>query len=57
MGAGKWRDEYAQMLRGAGRVVVVADDDAPGREHAAQVAPVGGDGRRECPAGRALAAR
>jgi 5S rRNA maturation endonuclease (ribonuclease M5) len=37
MGAGKWRDEYAEALRGA-RVIVVADRDEPGREHAAQVA-------------------
>lgn len=37
MGAGKWRPEYAQRLRGA-RVVIVADRDEPGRKHAAQVA-------------------
>ena len=37
MGAGKWRDEYAQQLRGAS-VVVVADDDDPGRKHAHQAA-------------------
>ena len=34
MGAGKWRDEYAEPLRGA-HVVVVADKDEPGRKHAA----------------------
>lgn len=36
-GAGKWRDEYAETLRGAD-VVVVQDCDKPGREHAAEVA-------------------
>jgi putative DNA primase/helicase len=36
-GAGKWRAEYAQALAGA-RVVVVADRDDPGRDHARQVA-------------------
>lgn len=33
MGAGKWRDEYAEFLRGRD-VVVVPDNDRPGREHA-----------------------
>lgn len=33
MGAGKWRDEYAESLRGR-NVVVVPDNDRPGREHA-----------------------
>ena len=37
-GAGKWRDEYADMLDGAARVLVLADDDMPGRKHADQVA-------------------
>jgi hypothetical protein len=36
-GAGKWRPEYAESLRGA-RVVVVADKDAAGRKHAQEVA-------------------
>lgn len=36
-GAGKWRDEYSAALKGA-QVVVVADNDEPGRKHAAQVA-------------------
>ena len=36
-GAGKWRKEYAEMLRGVD-VVVVADRDEPGRTHAGQVA-------------------
>jgi 5S rRNA maturation endonuclease (ribonuclease M5) len=35
-GAGKWRPEYAEALRGA-EVVVVADRDEPGRKHARQV--------------------
>jgi 5S rRNA maturation endonuclease (ribonuclease M5) len=38
MGAGKWQPEFSETLRGAVRVVVVADKDKPGREHAAQVA-------------------
>lgn len=38
MGAGKWRPEYAQQLAGATRVVIVADADDPGVEHAQQVA-------------------
>lgn len=37
MGAGKWRSEYAAPLTGA-TVVIIADRDKPGREHAAQVA-------------------
>jgi len=36
-GAGKWREEYGEVLRGA-IVFVVADKDKPGREHAQQVA-------------------
>lgn len=36
-GAGKWRPEYSETLRGA-HVVVVADRDEPGRSHAAKVA-------------------
>ncbi len=36
-GAGKWRTEYGDCLVGAD-VVVVADNDAPGMAHAAQVA-------------------
>lgn len=35
-GAGKWRPEYAQMLKGA-KVIVVADRDEPGRKHAEQI--------------------
>jgi 5S rRNA maturation endonuclease (ribonuclease M5) len=36
MGAGKWRDEFDTYLAGAD-VVIVADDDEPGRRHAADV--------------------
>lgn len=36
-GAGKWRPEYSEALTGA-HVVVVADRDDPGRQHALQVA-------------------
>jgi KaiC/GvpD/RAD55 family RecA-like ATPase len=36
-GAGKWRPEHAEALRGAAEVIVVADRDAPGRAHADQV--------------------
>jgi hypothetical protein len=37
-GAGKWRPQFAQALAGAGQVVIVADRDAPGRNHARAVA-------------------
>jgi len=36
-GAGKWRPEYSETLRGA-RVVIVPDRDEPGRKHAETVA-------------------
>ena len=36
-GAGKWRDEFAEHLVGAD-VVILPDNDAPGREHADVVA-------------------
>lgn len=36
MGAGKWRNEYAEMLRDR-HVVVIPDNDRPGREHADDV--------------------
>lgn len=36
-GAGSWRGEYADSLRGA-RVLVWPDDDEPGRRHAATIA-------------------
>lgn len=35
-GAGKWRDEHTETLRGA-IVTIVADNDAPGLKHAEQV--------------------
>jgi hypothetical protein len=36
-GAGKWRDEYAPYLKGA-TVIIIPDNDEPGRHHAEQVA-------------------
>jgi len=36
-GAGKWRDEYNEFLRGR-QVVILPDNDEPGRKHTAQVA-------------------
>jgi len=36
-GAGKWKEEYSEPLRGK-RVTIVADVDEPGRKHAQQVA-------------------
>lgn len=36
-GAGKWRDEYSEMLRGA-KVVILPDNDDSGRQHAQTVA-------------------
>ena len=37
MGAGKWRDEYSETLRGA-KVFVIADKDKTGRDHAERAA-------------------
>lgn len=37
-GAGKWRSEYADTLKGATKVVIVADADEPGRKHARVIA-------------------
>ena len=37
MGAGKWRDSYSQALKGAD-LVIIPDNDQPGRDHAAEVA-------------------
>ncbi len=37
MGAGAWRPEYTEVLRGA-HVVILPDNDEPGRRHAAEVA-------------------
>jgi 5S rRNA maturation endonuclease (ribonuclease M5) len=36
MGAGKWHEEYSQSLQGA-KVVIIPDNDDPGRKHAEQV--------------------
>ena len=36
-GAGKWRPEYSEFLRGA-KVTIIQDKDEPGRQHAAAVA-------------------
>jgi putative DNA primase/helicase len=36
-GAGKWRDDYADVLTGA-KVAVIPDNDAPGNDHAEAVA-------------------
>jgi len=36
-GAGKWRDEYGEVLRGRS-VVILPDNDGPGRDHASKVA-------------------
>lgn len=38
MGAGKWSRDYSAQLQGAKVVRVLADNDAPGRKHAQQVA-------------------
>ncbi|MEU5407436.1 toprim domain-containing protein [Nocardia asteroides] len=38
MGAGKWTAEHARWLRGAARVIVVADRDRAGYRHASAVA-------------------
>jgi hypothetical protein len=37
MGAGKWRNNYTEVLRGAD-LIISPDNDKPGREHANQVA-------------------
>ena len=37
MGAGKWRDEFSEFLRGRD-VVILPDNDVPGDQHARQVA-------------------
>lgn len=36
-GAGKWRGAFSAYLEGAGDVVIFADNDAKGREHAADI--------------------
>lgn len=37
-GAGKWRKQHTEALRGAGLVVLLPDNDDPGRDHAEKVA-------------------
>jgi hypothetical protein len=37
-GAGKWRAEYSDVLKGAKLVAILPDNDEPGCEHAARVA-------------------
>ena len=36
-GAGKWSEDYSKFLKGK-KVIVLQDDDAPGRKHALSVA-------------------
>lgn len=36
-GAGKWRKEYSEQLKGAGKVIIWRDRDAPGAKHASLV--------------------
>jgi len=38
MGAGKWRDDYSESLRGFQDAVIIADKDKEGRAHAQAVA-------------------
>lgn len=46
MGAGKWRDEYADLLAG-GDIIIVPDQDGTGIKHAADVeGSLGGKARR-----------
>ena len=35
MGAGKWQESYSEILKGA-NVVILPDNDEPGRNHAVQ---------------------
>lgn len=37
-GAGKWRPQYTQALSAAKRIIILADCDRPGRDHARKVA-------------------
>ena len=46
-GAGKWKEDLAQALAPARRVVVVADKDEPGRKHARTVAATLATGTRK----------
>jgi 5S rRNA maturation endonuclease (ribonuclease M5) len=36
-GAGKWRKEHTEQLAGAKKVIIIPDNDDPGRKHANQV--------------------
>lgn len=36
-GAGKWTDELSESLKGASSVIIIADNDEPGRKHAKDV--------------------
>jgi len=36
-GAGKWRKEHTEQLAGANQVIIIPDNDDPGRKHADQV--------------------
>lgn len=48
-GVNGWRDYFVRWLRGAGRVIVIPDNDEPGRKHAAAViAAVRGQGIPAC---------
>jgi hypothetical protein len=38
MGAGKWTDDYSEFLNDRTKVVILPDNDGPGRKHALQVA-------------------
>jgi len=40
MGCGKWREEYTEQLKSAGaeKVVIIPDNDEPGKKHAIEVA-------------------
>lgn len=36
-GAGKWREHHTEQLAGAVEVIIISDNDRPGRDHAEQV--------------------
>ncbi|MBW2110641.1 MAG: DUF3987 domain-containing protein [Deltaproteobacteria bacterium] len=38
MGAGKWKDEYNRYFAGLEELIILPDNDAPGQQHAQQVA-------------------
>ena len=37
-GAGKWRDDYCPSLTGAAEIIIIADNDQPGLDHAHTIA-------------------